>query len=50
LHDIGVALRDSLELFLNLGLISGAGGEVTWQLPHPQPPTREMLYSAKTKI
>ncbi len=31
LNDIGLALRGSLELFLSLGLISEAGGEVTWQ-------------------
>src|SRR5262249_15328085 len=28
LHDIGVALRGSLELFLSLGLVTEAGGEV----------------------
>lgn len=31
LNDIGRALRGSLELFLNLGLVSEAGGEATWQ-------------------
>ncbi len=31
LNDIGRALRGSLELFLNLGLVAEAGGEVTWQ-------------------
>ncbi len=31
LHDIGLALRGVLELFLNLGLVSETAGEVTWQ-------------------
>lgn len=31
LHDIGLSLRGSLELFLNIGLVAEADGRVTWQ-------------------
>lgn len=31
LNDIGLALRGSLELFLNLGLVAESSGEVVWQ-------------------